>query len=61
MATNAKRVANFLALVNHPHLRAIWEPGNEQGNPEEGSAFSAGGEAATRQCLESLRDMLRLV
>jgi hypothetical protein len=46
MATNAKRVANFLALVNHPHLRAIWEPGNEQGNPEEGSAFSAGGEAA---------------
>ena len=27
----------------------------------KGSAFSAGGEAATRQCLESLRDMLRLV
>jgi hypothetical protein len=61
MATSAQRVADFLALVDHPHLRATWDPGNEQGNPEEGRAFSAGGEAATRQCLESLRDMLRLV
>jgi L-ribulose-5-phosphate 3-epimerase len=141
MAASARRVADFLALVDHPRLRAIWDPGNEQANPEgsgafpggyetlkpwivhvqlkdvkclpngtrasvrlgtgdidylghlkalkrdgyggylslethwrihhevpkdivrqpKGSEFSAGGEAATRQCLESLRDILQLV
>jgi L-ribulose-5-phosphate 3-epimerase len=141
MAASARRVADFLALMNHRHLRAIWDPGNEQGNPAgsgaypsgygtlkpwivhvqlkdgkplpdgtrasvrlgtgdidyigqlqalkrdgyegylslethwriqheiprevvrqpQGSAFSAGGEEATRQCLESLRAMLRQV
>jgi sugar phosphate isomerase/epimerase len=42
MAANARRVADFLALMNHPHLRAIWDPGNEQGNPEGGGAFPRG-------------------
>jgi L-ribulose-5-phosphate 3-epimerase len=42
MATNARRVADFLALMNHPRLRAIWDPGNEQGNSEGGEAFPRG-------------------
>jgi sugar phosphate isomerase/epimerase len=41
-AASARRVADFLALVNHPCLRAIWDPGNEQGNPEGGVAFPLG-------------------
>jgi sugar phosphate isomerase/epimerase len=42
MAASARGVADFLALMNHPHLRAIWDPANEQGNPEGGGAFPRG-------------------
>jgi sugar phosphate isomerase/epimerase len=42
MAANARRVADFLAFMNHPRLRAIWDPGNEQGNPAGGGAFPTG-------------------
>jgi sugar phosphate isomerase/epimerase len=42
MATGARRLADFLSLVNDPHLRAIWDPGNEQGNPEGSGAFPSG-------------------
>jgi sugar phosphate isomerase/epimerase len=42
MAATAEKMADFLALMNHPHLRAIWDPGNEQGNSEGAGAFPAG-------------------
>lgn len=42
MAANARRVADFLARMNHPRLCAIWDPGNEQGNSEGDGAFPAG-------------------
>jgi L-ribulose-5-phosphate 3-epimerase len=42
MAGSARRVAEFLALMNHSRLRAIWDPGNEQGNADGGGAFPAG-------------------
>jgi L-ribulose-5-phosphate 3-epimerase len=42
MATTARRVADFLARMNHPRLCAIWDPGNEQGNSEGSGAFPAG-------------------
>lgn len=31
MAASARRVADFLALMNHPRLRAIWDPGAAAG------------------------------
>jgi sugar phosphate isomerase/epimerase len=42
MAASARRLADFLALVNHRQLRAIWDPGNEQGNPDGGGAYPSG-------------------
>ena len=42
MAASARRVADFLARMNHPSLRAIWDPGNEQGNAEGDGAFPRG-------------------
>jgi L-ribulose-5-phosphate 3-epimerase len=42
IGANARRVADFLALMNHPRLRAIWDPGNEQGDVEGSGAFPSG-------------------
>jgi L-ribulose-5-phosphate 3-epimerase len=42
MAASARRVADFLTLINHPRLRAIWDPGNEQGRADGGGAFPVG-------------------
>jgi L-ribulose-5-phosphate 3-epimerase len=42
MAASARKVADFLALMNHPHLVAIWDPGNEHGYAEGSGAFPAG-------------------
>jgi sugar phosphate isomerase/epimerase len=42
IGASARKVADFLALMNHPQLKAIWDPGNEQGNTEGAGAFPAG-------------------
>jgi L-ribulose-5-phosphate 3-epimerase len=42
MAANAGKVAELLTIVDHPRLRAIWDPGNEAAETEAGGAFPAG-------------------
>src|SRR5262245_15495000 len=39
MAASARGVADFLTLMNEPHLSAIWDPGNEQGHPGSSGAY----------------------
>jgi L-ribulose-5-phosphate 3-epimerase len=61
MAASARRVADFLALMNHHHLHAIWDPGNEQGNAEEGGAFPRGYETLKPWIVHvQLKDVKRL-
>jgi sugar phosphate isomerase/epimerase len=61
MAAGARRVADFLALVNHPRLRAIWDPGNEQGNSEGGLAFPGGYETLKAWIVHvQIKDVTRL-
>jgi sugar phosphate isomerase/epimerase len=61
MGASAQRVADFLALMNHPHLRAIWDPGNEQGNLEGGGAFPRGYETLNPWIVHvQLKDVKRL-
>jgi sugar phosphate isomerase/epimerase len=61
MVANARRGADFLALMNHPHLRAIWDPGNEQGNAEGGGAFPRGYETLKPWVVHvQLKDVKRL-
>jgi L-ribulose-5-phosphate 3-epimerase len=61
MGASARRVADFLALMNHPHLRAIWDPGNEQGNLEGGGAFPRGYETLKPWIVHvQLKDVKRL-
>jgi L-ribulose-5-phosphate 3-epimerase len=61
VAASARRVADFLALVNHPRLRAIWDPGNEQGNAEGGVAFPRGYETLKPWIAHvQLKDVTRL-
>jgi L-ribulose-5-phosphate 3-epimerase len=61
MAGSARRVADFLALMDHPRLRAIWDPGNEQGNPEGDGAFPSGYERLKPWIVHvQLKDVIRL-
>jgi sugar phosphate isomerase/epimerase len=61
MGANAKRVAEFLARVNHPRLRAIWDPGNEAGDAEGSVAFPDGYEMLKPWIVHvQLKDIRRL-
>jgi sugar phosphate isomerase/epimerase len=61
MAANAKRVAEFLALVDHPRLQAIWDPGNEAGDAEGDVAFPDGYELLKPWIVHvQLKDVRRL-
>jgi sugar phosphate isomerase/epimerase len=47
--------------MNHPHLRAIWDPGNEQGNTDGGGAFPRGYETLKPWIVHvRIKDMKRL-
>jgi L-ribulose-5-phosphate 3-epimerase len=61
MGATARHVADFLALVSHPCLRAIWDPGNEQGNAETRGAYPAGYETLKPWIVHvQLKDVKRL-
>jgi len=61
MAAGARRVADFLALVNHPRLRAIWNPDKEQGNADGGGAFPRGYETLKAWIVHvQIKDVKRL-
>jgi hypothetical protein len=61
MGVNARHVADFLALVNHPCLRAIWDPGNEQGDAQASDAYPAGYETLKPWIVHvQLKDVKRL-
>ncbi|MBI3303446.1 MAG: sugar phosphate isomerase/epimerase, partial [Deltaproteobacteria bacterium] len=42
MGANAQKVAEFLTLINHPHVRSVWDPGNESWEGEARAAFPDG-------------------
>ncbi|MFA4015351.1 MAG: hypothetical protein RUDDFDWM_000431 [Candidatus Fervidibacterota bacterium] len=33
-ATNAAKVAELLSIINHPNVKAVWDPGNDVFDPE---------------------------
>jgi sugar phosphate isomerase/epimerase len=60
MAANARKVAEFLTTVDHPRLRAIWDPGNEAAEAEAGGAFPVGYETLKPWIVHvQLKDMKR--
>jgi L-ribulose-5-phosphate 3-epimerase len=42
MGTNARKVAEFFSLINHPRVRSVWDPGNELWEGEARAAFPDG-------------------
>src|SRR5262245_26256417 len=42
MGANARQVVQFLALINHPRVRSVWDPGNELWEGETQVAFPNG-------------------
>lgn len=45
MATNAKKVVEVLTRLNHPQVKAVWDPGNDVFDPDREVPFPDGYEA----------------